>query len=116
LTEAVQILKRELDQHRSAQFGMSRSNTCTPTVGVKPRSPILPAINPSDFKNEMKSDLSKKESPVNTADKFNNPPCIMFTRLDADRNKKRLKRAQGRGIVTDKIYEVISFLYSIFMR
>lgn len=122
LSEAVQILKRELDQHRSAQFGLSRSNTCTPTmVGQKLRSPVLPAINPtiSDLKaTEMKSDLSKKGATepdtgeTTENNKFNNPPCIMFTKLDADRNKRRLKRAQARGILTDKSYEVK--LVSIF--
>ena len=89
----MKVLKKELDQHRGAQFGLSRSNTCTP-ITTKAKSPVLPSI------------------PLNTnqADqKFEKPACFMFTKLDADRNKRRLKRAQNRGVLSDKAFEVNEF-------
>jgi len=86
----VSLLKKELDHHRSAQFGISRSNTCTPT---KNRSPILPSIVPQARAGSMN-------------DLLNKPPCIMFTRIDSERNRRRLKRALNRGLITDKAFEV----------
>jgi len=92
LSEAVSLLKKELDQHRSAQFGVSRSNTCTPT---KNRSPILPSIVPQSKANTVNELLNKP------------PPCIMFTKIDGERNRRRLKRALNKGLITDKAYEVM---------
>jgi predicted nucleic acid-binding Zn-ribbon protein len=36
-------------------------------------------------------------------------PSIMFTRLDAERNAKRLKRAMSKGVVTEEEYQVFEF-------
>jgi hypothetical protein len=90
MTESVAILKRELDKYRSAQLG-SRSNTASPLVGTM-KAPIqLPSLN-------------------NHLNRLNEPTSIMFTRMDADRNGKRLKRAINRGLLTDQAYEVSCLL------
>ncbi len=41
-------------------------------------------------------------------------PSIMFTRLDAERNAKRLKRAMSKGVVTEEEYQVRVAFYSLF--
>lgn len=95
LTEAVTVLKKELDQHRSAQMGFSRSSTCVSPLNPKlnSKSPILPSIIPKDQVNKPKK-----------------TPCIMFTKLDAERNIRRLSRAVNRGLLNDKAFEV-NFLF-----
>ncbi len=99
MSDSIAMLKRELDKHRSANLG-SRSNTCSPSIFtgnfMKNTSIQLPSILTNNNYNSL-----------NQNDKANEPTCIMFTRIDADRNNKRLKRVANRGIISEHSLEVI---------
>lgn len=45
---------------------------------------------------------------------YSSEPSIMFTRLDAERNVKRLRRAITRGFLKDQVYEVCIYLEYFF--
>ena len=82
-------------------MGYSRSSTCVSPLPTKlnSKSLILPSIIPKDQANK----------PTKKA------PCIMFTKLDAERNIRRLSRAVNRGLLNDKGFEVILNFMSSFL-
>lgn len=133
LTELINNLKKELEyQFGLAHSGSSSGKRLTLTStksshyaelmtqieGIKTsesrHSVNLPHINQATNHNEPQ--ISEKESQpilkplVYKTDKiealYSAEPSIMFTRLDAERNTKRLRRAITRGFLTDKVYEV----------
>ena len=83
----------------------------------------LPHINQanSTSKNQINHHESQKEKEMQPSLKpivyktdkiealYSAEPSIMFTRLDAERNTKRLRRAITRGYLTDQVYEVTTF-------
>ena len=89
MSEAIALLQKEIKKYKSAHLG-SRSNTCSPAIN-QVRSPIqLPSIVPT----------------AKASVKLIDSPCIMFTRLDAERNIKRMKKAIARGFLNEQSYEV----------
>jgi hypothetical protein len=71
-------------------------NQTNQTESQVPEKEIQPSLKPIVYKTEKIEALYSAE------------PSIMFTRLDAERNTKRLRRAITRGYLTDQIYEVNS--------
>lgn len=107
-------LKQELD---------SQFNTGQPAKRSAKSSHFSDLINQMDSKSsinlpfinqtEQKQHISYKTDKMEAL--YSSEPSIMFTRLDAERNTKRLRRAITRGFLTDQIYEVFINKFEYFV-
>ena len=74
----------------------------------------LPSLLPSHHHDNKRTTSGKVPSYAkSTNNNNNNSATIMFTRLDAESNSKRLELAYNKGILTDYEYQVSVSKYSI---
>jgi len=109
MQEEIQNLRKELDQQSNAVRVGSGNGKRFSISNKSSHTIILPSINNAQTSetNEPKQQQFKAHL-VYQPEKNDNliESSIMFTRLDAERNTKRLRRAITRGFLTDQVFEV----------
>lgn len=97
MNEVIKQLKRDLTQATKEILAEVAKNSSPKLSSPRSGTMILPPISPKQSE-QFKQSLKSQES-----------PNIMFTRLDAVQNIKRLKAAINRGHLNDNELEVNYF-------